>query len=102
MKKLLIFSIMCLSIVGCGPKENHEVLLSEYAKMYYDKLVKNHVTVQVDNYEVTIAMMINAKNKTDIDYDLDILNNCADDSKVLISFDKSGEIIGYIYEIECN
>lgn len=103
MKKIaiILFTLIIL-VTGCKKKENYEILLSEYSKMYYERFAKDYITSVPDNYEVTVERLLYAKSQTNIDFDLEKLHKCTGDSKVVITFDEDGKIIGYLYDIDCN
>lgn len=103
MKKIAItLFILTILITGCKKKENYELLLSEYSKAYYERFAKNYIIPAPDNFEVSVERLLYAKSQTNIDFDLEKLNKCTEDSKVVITFDEDGNIIGYLYDIECN
>ena len=103
MKKILIILIvLTFLITGCKKKEDYEVLLSGYAKTYYERFAKNYMSPIPDNFEVTVERLLYAKSQTNIDFDLEKLHKCTEDSKVVITFDEDGNIIGYLYDLECN
>jgi hypothetical protein len=103
MKKIFIILIMLVFLItGCKKKENYELLLSGYAQIYYDTFVKDYINPTPDNFEVTVERLLFAKSQKNIDYDLEKLHKCTEDSKVVITFDEEGEIMGYLYDISCN
>ena len=100
-KDIVIILAISLILTGCIKQEYYETILRNYAKDYYETFVKGMIS-HVDNFEVTVAMLMNVENESKMDFDTERLHKCSKDSKVVIQIDENEEILGYLYDISCN
>ena len=101
MKKIVIMlSVGCFLLVGCGNKEEkYQGLFEEYGKAYYEKYMSG-----VDNQnqaEVTLEMLKTA-NRYNSNFDLSELEKCDDSSKIILTLDENKNIVNYEFELKCN
>jgi len=79
--------------------EDREKALITAGKEYYEKYMSR--VTGLNEAEITVAMLQNAIDQNDDDYDLSLLDKCDSDTKVLLTLE-DGKITDETVELICN
>ena len=94
-RKIFILVVCLLMISGCGVSKQ-EKDFKKYALDYYENYMKS---IDMNSYQVTIAMLKNSNKLKITDYDLKNLEKCNDDSYINITV--KNDKIEYEVKLKC-
>lgn len=95
LRKILVLIVCLLMISGCGVSKQ-EKDFKKYALDYYENYMK---IIDMDSYQVTIAMLKNSNKLKKTDYDLKNLEECDNDSYINITL--QNDKIEYEVKLKC-
>lgn len=94
-KKVLILVVCAIIMSGCGVLKQ-EKDFKKYALDYYENYMK---TIDMDSYQVTIAMLKNSNKLKETNYNLENLKTCNDDSYINITI--KNDKVNYEVKLNC-
>lgn len=104
MKKIFAISlVLCglFTFTGCGNKTSkYEEIMKEYATNYYNEVLKG--TEGLTSYSISVAKLKDAVEKKRVNFDMNKLSGCTDDSYVeLIINQTNNEVETVNFHMSC-
>lgn len=98
MKKVLILGLSFVILTGCtGKKEKRMQAMEQYGKEYYQSYGKQY---DIDEYTVSLKQLREAKKQLKQEYDLTVLEQCEDTTKIIFTV-KDQKIKSFKINLDC-